>query len=209
MNEHTRPVDRTDSVISALLNDISAGGLTNGSWLKLTELESRYGCSRADARRALEKLAIKGIVQRIHNRGFYITKIDDARHKELVEVRVILETATLDDVIQNAGPTDIDELERLARSFSDLIREGTALEKYQANQAFHSYLTNLCSNRELVGLALEYRGNVRTTSIEQWPSLSRIERSAEEHFAMVEAIKNKDLGKLVELTRDHIRQSAR
>jgi len=209
MNEHTRPVDRTDSVISALLNDISAGALTNGSWLKLTELESRYGCSRADARRALEKLAIKGVVQRIHNRGFYVTRIDDARHKELVELRVILETATLEDVIQNAGPADIAELERLAQCFKELIREGTLLERYQANQAFHAYLTKLCSNQELVNLTLEYRGNVRTTSIEQWPSLARIERSAEEHFAMVDAIKNRDLGKLVEITRDHIRQSAR
>ncbi|GAU86901.1 GntR family transcriptional regulator [Bosea sp. BIWAKO-01] len=207
MNEHTSPVDRIEGVISAVLNDINAGAFTNGSWLKLAELESRYGCSRADARRALEKLAIKGVVQRIQNRGFYVTRIDDTRHKELVEVRVVLETATLEDVIRNASLPDIDELERLAQSFRALIQEGTVLEKYQANQAFHSYLTNLCSNKELVSLTLEYRGNARTTSIEQWPSLARIERSADEHFAMVEAIKNEDLETLVELTRNHIRQS--
>lgn len=209
MNEHTSPVDRIERVISAVLNDINAGAFTNGSWLKLAELESRYGCSRADARRALEKLAIKGVVQRIQNRGFYVTRIDDSRHKELIEVRVVLETATLDDVIRNASRADVDELERLAQSFRALIREGTVLEKYQANQAFHSYLTNLCSNKELVSLTLEYRGNARTTSIEQWPSLARIERSADEHFAMVEAIKNEDLETLVELTRNHIRQSTR
>lgn len=207
MNEHTLPPDRTEGVVSAVLNDISAGALINGSWLKLTELEARYGCTRSDARRALEKLAIKGVVQRIPNRGFYVTRIDKARHRELVEVRVILETATLEDVIRNASTADVDELERLATDFEGLIREGTVLEKYQANQAFHSYLTNLCSNKELVGLALEYRGNLRTTSIEQWPSLARIERSAAEHFAMVEAIRRKDLDMLVEITRDHIRQS--
>lgn len=120
--------ERTDAIITAVLNDINAGILTNGSWLKQNDLENWYGCSRADARRALEKLAIKGVIQHIPNRGFYVTKIDEARHKELIEVRIILETATMVDAVNNATSEDVKELRRLAEVFAALVREGDALE---------------------------------------------------------------------------------
>lgn len=208
MSENSNTTERTDNIITAVLNDLNAGILTNGSWIKQADLESRYGCTRADARRTLEKLAIKGIVQRIPNRGFYVTKIDEARHKELVEVRIVLETATLEDVIRNATPHDISTLRQLADDFSSLIREGSAIDKFNANRAFHSYLTQLCSNKELVRLTLDYRGNLPTTPIVQWQTLARIERSAREHEEMVQAIEDKDLPRLIELTRNHIKQPA-
>lgn len=209
MSDHNNTAERTDGVVSSVLNDISAGVLTNGNWLKQADLETRYGCSRADARRTLEKLAIKGVVQHIPNRGFYVTKIDEARHKDLVAVRVVLETATLEDVITNATSVDVKELRRLAGEFSTLVREGDALQKFNANRAFHSYLTQLCSNKELVKLTLEYRGNLPTTPMVQWRSQDRIERSANEHFEMVQAIEDKDLARLIELTRLHILQPSK
>ena len=195
-----------DAIASAIAADINSGLLGNGAWLKQVDIEARYRCTRADARRALEALAIKGVVQRIPQRGYHVTVIDERSHRELIEVRVILETATVPSVVELATATDIDDLQRLAEKFAGSIRHGGAAEKYHANRAFHVRLTEICGNRELAKLALEIRGHLPTTPIAQWRSQARIERSSAEHFMMVEALAARDVAKLVHLVTIHIRQ---
>jgi DNA-binding GntR family transcriptional regulator len=195
-----------DAITSAIAADINSGLLGNGAWLKQVDIEARYRCTRADARRALEALAIKGVVQRIPQRGYHVTVIDERSHRELIEVRVILETATVPSVVELATATDIDDLQRLAEKFAGSIRHGGAAEKYHANRAFHVRLTEICGNRELAKLALEIRGHLPTTPMAQWRSQARIERSSAEHFMMVEALAARDVARLVHLVTIHIRQ---
>jgi DNA-binding GntR family transcriptional regulator len=195
-----------DAVAAAIARDISSGQFGNGAWLKQVDIEGRYRCTRADARRALEALALKGAVQRIPQRGYYVTVIDERSHRELVEVRVILETAAVPSIVDQATENDIADLKRLAERFAVSVRRGDAAEKYNANRAFHVRLTQLCQNRELVKLALDVRGHLPATPIAQWRSQARIERSCEEHFMMIEALSARDIARLTHLIAIHIRQ---
>ena len=195
-----------DAVAAAIARDISSGQFGNGAWLKQVDIEGRYRCTRADARRALEALALKGAVQRIPQRGYYVTVIDERSHRELVEVRVILETAAVPSIVDQATENDIADLKRLAERFAVSVRRGDAAEKYNANRAFHVRLTQLCQNRELVKLALDVRGHLPATPIAQWRSQARIERSCEEHFMMIEALSARDIARLKHLIAIHIRQ---
>jgi DNA-binding GntR family transcriptional regulator len=206
MKGNKRGARGAEAIASAIAADISSGLLGNGAWLKQVDIEARYRCTRADARRALEALAIRGVVQRIPQRGYYVTVIDERSHRELIEVRVILETATIPSVVELATATDIDDLNRLAERFASSIRHGDAAEKYHTNRAFHVRLTEICGNRELAKLALEIRGHLPTTPIAQWRSQAQIERSSAEHFMMVEALAARDAAKLVHLLTIHIRR---
>jgi len=194
------------AVAAAIARDVNAGQFGNGAWLKQVDIEARYHCTRADARRALEALAIKGVVQRIPQRGYYVSVIDERSHRELVEVRVLLETATVPSVIERATAADIADLKRLAERFAASTRYGDAAEKYNANRAFHVRLTELCENRELAKLALDIRGHLPATPIAQWRSQARIERSCAEHFLMIEALGARDASRLAHLIAVHIRQ---
>ena len=194
------------AIADALAADIRAGHLGNGAWLKLVDLEARYAGTRANVRRALEQLAVKGIVQRIPDRGYYVTTVDETRHRELVDVRVVLESATVPGIVEHATRADIAELRRLANAFSATVRDGDAASKYNANRAFHVCLTQLCPNRELVRLTLEVRGNLPATPIAQWRSQAHIERSAAEHQRMVKALAKRDAAGLALLLAQHIRQ---
>lgn len=195
-----------DKIAAAITADISAGQFGNGSWLKQADLEARYSCTRADVRRALEMLAVKGVLQRIPQRGYFVTVMDERRHRELVEVRVVLETATVPSIVARATDTDLADLRRLAELFSTATRHGDAAEKYHTNRAFHLRLTGLCGNRELAALTLEVRGHLPNTPIMQWRSQARIERSAEEHFQMVDALGARDAALLRHLIALHIEQ---
>ena len=85
-------------------------------------------------------------------------------------------------VSDNADAAAVAELRALAQRFSDLVHDGTLLEQYEANIAFHVSMARLCANRELTGLILEFRGRGPSAPLEQWKTRARIEKSAEEHF---------------------------
>jgi DNA-binding GntR family transcriptional regulator len=207
MTPTSKPRSRgADAVAASIAADIGAGVLGNGAWLKQVDIEARYRCTRADARRALEALALKGIVQRIPQRGYYVSLIDEQSRRELVEVRVLLETATVSGIVERATTKDIRDLRRLAADFAKAVRHGDVAEKYHANRAFHVRLTELCDNRELAKLTLAVRGDLPTTPIMQWQSQARIEQSAREHEAIVEALAKRDAARLKMLIANHIRQ---
>jgi DNA-binding GntR family transcriptional regulator len=194
------------AISAAISADISSGLFGNGAWLKQIDIESRYRCTRADARRALEALAIKGVVQRIPQRGYYVTMIDEGSRRELVEVRVLLETATVPSIVERVTGKDIRDLRRLAADFARAAKHGGVAEKYDSNRAFHVRLTEICGNRELAKLALAVRGDLPTTPIMQWHSQARVEQSCREHSLMVEALADRDVAKLTALVAVHIRQ---
>lgn len=204
--ESRRKTCGPDAVATAIAADIGAGLLGNGAWLKQVDIEARYRCSRADARRALEALAIRGKVQRIPQRGYYVTMIDEKSRAELVEVRVVLETATIPGIVERATPRDIRDLRQLAAKFAQAVTHGDAAEKYETNRAFHVRLTELCSNRELAKLALAVRGDLPTTPMVQWHSQARIERSCREHLEIVDALARRDVPAMRALIARHIRQ---
>jgi DNA-binding GntR family transcriptional regulator len=195
-----------EAVCDAIAADIGSGLLSNGAWLKQIDVEARYACTRADARRALEALAVRGVVQRIPQRGYYVTVIDDTSRRELVEVRVLLETAMVPSIVERAMPRDIRDLRRLVRAFEVAAQDGDVAARYQANRAFHVRMAELCENRELAKLALSVRGDLPTVRIVQWHSQTRIEQSVREHGLMIDALEARDAAGLARLVALHIRQ---
>lgn len=207
MAKPRKPVSKgAEAIAAAIALDIGSGVLGNGAWLKQIDIETRYCCTRTDARRALEALAIKGRIQRIPQRGYFVSIVDEGQRRELVEVRVLLETAMVPSIVERATRKDIADLRRLVAAFAAAARRGDVKERYTTNRAFHVRLTELCANRELAKLALAVRGDLPATPIAQWHSQARIEQSAREHGEIVDALADRDVGKMSDLIAVHIRQ---
>jgi DNA-binding GntR family transcriptional regulator len=198
----TRPVD----VVERIARDIQSGSLAAGMWLKQIDLEQRYGCTRIEIRRALDRLAQRRLVEHIHNRGYRVFEPDGVETAEILEIRCILETAVADSIVVNADPAAIEHLSGLARRFDDLILNGTLIEQYETNLAFHGTLLDLCANRELAKLVGDLRARTSSAPATQWRTRARIEQSAREHHAMVEAIAARDAPRLRQILALHIRQ---
>lgn len=195
-----------EAVVDAIAADVRAGVLGSGVWLKQIDIEARYRCTRATARRALEALAVRGMIQRIPQRGYYVTALNEDTRRELAEVRAILEAGSAASIVERATGKDIRDLRRLAAGFAAAVKNGDALQRYAANRAFHVRLTGVCTNKELVKLALALRGDLPTTPLLQWSSQARIEQSAREHADMIDALAKRDARRLAGILALHIRQ---
>jgi DNA-binding GntR family transcriptional regulator len=193
-------------VTELILQDIMAGLLAPGSWLKQIDLERRYGRTRQEVRRALDRLAQKRLVQHVPNRGYHVHAPDGRQAGEIAEIRLILEIGVAARIVANATASDIVSLRQLAGDFDRLVLEGTLMELYEANLAFHHDLLALAGNRELVDLVTDIRRRTSSAPVSQWRTRARIEQSGQEHHQMIAAIEERDADALKQAITRHIMQ---
>jgi DNA-binding GntR family transcriptional regulator len=193
-------------VAERIARDIQSGVLAPGMWLKQIDLETRYRCSRLEIRQALDRLAQRRLVKHIRNRGYHVFEPQGRQEGEITEIRCILETAAVDSIVARADAAAIERLAEHANRFDRLILTGTILEQYETNLAFHHDLLDLCGNRELVDLVTDLRARTSSAPGTQWRTRARIEQSAREHHAIVDALAARDAARLKELLALHIRQ---
>jgi DNA-binding GntR family transcriptional regulator len=196
-----------DDLVNRIAVDIQSGVLGPGTWLKQIDLEQRYRCTRIDLRRALDQLVVKRLVQHVPNRGYHVYAADPRRHAELQDIRVTLELRAAELIMASVTPQDVAALRDLAQRFDDLLLEGTVFQQYDANIAFHKRLLENCTNRELAALIMETRARGPSAPVFEWKTRARMEQSSREHFAMVEALKSRQLARLQKLVEAHIRQT--
>jgi DNA-binding GntR family transcriptional regulator len=146
-------------------------------------------------------------VQHAPNRGYFVPKPDGALMRELGELRAILEMAAAGGMVRTVTDADVEQIGALARRFSELVRNGSILEQYEANLAFHARLLRLSPNRELIGVVEDLRARCTPAPLTQWRTLARIEQSAREHEQIVEALAARDAERLRKVIRAHILQT--
>lgn len=199
------PLDPVRALETAIAQDIHAGLLPPGAWLKQIALQERYGRSRGDVRRALDKLVAQRLVQQVRNFGYRVHGLDPKRLDELRQVRVILEAAAAETMIGRADAAMLARLRGLAEAFSLAVEHHSILDQHEANQAFHQALLELCPNGELVRLIRETRLCMPSAPVTQWLESGWAEESARHHHAMVDALQAGDREAFCAAVRAHIR----
>jgi DNA-binding GntR family transcriptional regulator len=205
MQRRSRREGRYD-VADLIARDIQAGLHGRGAWLKQIDLQTQYDATRIEIRRALDRLVLRRLVQHEPNKGYRVYAPDENHTDQIRDVRVVLEAAAAERILQTVDAAAIEDLRSLAQRFADLLTTGTLLQQYEANLAFHHRMAQLCPNRELADLVLEYRGRGASAPLTQWSTRARIEKSAREHMEMVEALAARDLPRLKRVVAAHIRQ---
>lgn len=199
-----KTTDRSQLVL-LISNDINAGVLPTGSWLKQIDLEQRYGCTRLDIRRALDQLVLKSMVEHIPNRGYYVHTPDLTQVADTREVRIALECAAVDQMV--VTEERLQALDVIAQRFGRLVNEGTMQECYSANLEFHRAIYDMCTNRVMIEFIEEIRSRPPSSPGGTWRTHLRAEQSSREHFQIVEALRNGDRDLLKRLIAAHIRQT--
>lgn len=196
------------NLVDRIVQDIQAGILTPGSWLKQIDLQTRYDVTRLEVRRALDQLTVMRVTAHVPNCGYHIESIDEQRLYDIREMRVIVELGAAADLIDHVTPAQIVRLRQLAEQFHALTFDGTVLDMHPVNAEFHGLLYSACQNKELPKLILELRTRMPSVLATQNRTRARIEASALEHFAIVDAVEARDLKALQRVIAAHVRQPA-
>lgn len=183
--------------------DINVGRISPGAWLKQIDLEQTYGVSRLAVRQALERLAERGHVVLFPNRGYRVKEFDPQRFNNIINIRAVLEVAATEMVVDQLDEESFTNLSALAEKFEEAVATGTAAEQLAANKAFHHELLRTCPNRDLVDLVFDLRDRIPVHVQRERYTAVMLQRSAQEHFDMIELLKRGERAQLADLVRRH------
>ena len=189
------------------------------------ELAEQLCISRNITREALQHFRTLGIIESKPKVGAtvarlspgniyegYMPFLSTSEHsfEDLAHLRLILESGCAERAIKNATEKKIRKLQILSEEIkknSEEFRNGNQKSKeemFRADIEFHTELIRLSGNSlvdSLIPLVVEFFSKQYLRSI---TSLNKRMIGYEEHFQMVEALKEKNLEKLSGLIRSHI-----
>jgi DNA-binding GntR family transcriptional regulator len=187
---------------------IREGAYRPGEWLRQIDLEERFAAKRFDVRSALTELAVLGTVEHVVNRGYRVAVPDMTAIREILAIRILVEVEAARQALPHIGPAELARIRHLQQDFEAAIAHGSRVDQANSNAAFHDAVYGYAPNRSLAELCTEMRNRSIRWPIALWPSHAALQRSAEDHRAIVDAIATRNEAALVEAVRRHISGSA-
>lgn len=190
-----------NAIAATLRDEIERGALVAGTPLRQEELAARFGVSRLPVRRALDRLLAIGVVERRTDRSVAVRGYDATAARELVEVRVALETAALRVSLRRL---DDAALRRARRVTDAMLDEEDAAELEELDVRFHELLYGACDNARLRRMIAELRREGRLIYALQTAGTVDRARLHAEHRAILAACAARDVAGAVDALAAHL-----
>jgi DNA-binding GntR family transcriptional regulator len=214
--EEEAPRTLAELVYRKVRSDILWGRLAPGSPLRSDQLRIKYDAGISPLREALSRLVSERLVVASGQRGFRVAPIGSSDVVDVIETRIVIETAALKLSIERGG---LDWETGIVATHHALSRvpipkmPGPGAELWmQRHRAFHLALLSACgSNWQLHLSALLFDQAERFRILRAVASLTdEAQRDpAKEHQQIVEAVLDRDFGRAAAALESHYRSTMR
>jgi DNA-binding GntR family transcriptional regulator len=173
-------------------------------WIDERQLSERLGVSRTPVREAIAMLEQEGFVKSLPRRGIMVLRKTQREIVEMIQAWAALESMAARLVTLNATDEQIVGLRKLFEGFDDSHKPADYLADYStANITFHQTIIRI-SGSKLLGemtdnLLMHVRGLRQLTIGRE----ERLNRSMQDHLAIIEALQKRDTDRAERLSREH------
>ena len=194
-----------EMVFSKLEEEILAGELARGEALGEIALSKRLGVSRTPVRGALHRLAEEGLVEILPNRGASVLGINIDDLIDIYNIRERLEGLASALAAKRATPDEIRRLTEAVELADFYISKNDTEHIKELDTVFHSIIYSSSGSRFLSRTLSELHRKIKSYRKRSLSVPGRLEKTAEEHREILEAIKRGDAQEADRLTSDHIK----
>ena len=172
---------------SHIRSRIAKGMLRGGDKLSPVELGKEIGISHIPVREAISQLESEGFVVQLERQGSFVRELSREEVLDLVDLRAMLERASIGPSIERIGGDEMDALEGYLRQLKVLVERFNEVEDEAegmlllgqwmlADLAFHLVLLRAAGNREVVKVISEKQVMLqmfahRSDSPESWKDI--------------------------------------
>ncbi len=185
--------------------------IPEGQRLREAEWADRLGVNRTALREAFARLEAEGFIERGPKTGYFVPDLSNEDILEVLEVRIMLEGGAIERVIQMGrnSPRHLRPMREACDQLERLVREDYVLGVAEADRRFHEALIDAAGNRRLSMLYQRAPLPIIHPEIisgRQWAA--RVQKTCQEHRAILEAILDGDVCGTKELLRTHLNERA-
>ena len=193
---------KEDYVAEFLREGILAGRFARGARLKQAEIAQQLDISITPVREAFRMLEAEGYIHNITHRGVVVAPFDAAATREIIELRVVLESRLVLAAMRSMSREDHLRLAELERDFEQAIAKGDRPAVRAMNYRFHSYLYSLAQQPQTVHFMQVLWAKYPFDLINMIGG--RVGRAAQEHGDILKAIAAGDEPAALTAVREHI-----
>ena len=198
-------VHMAEVIYQALRHDIAFGRLMPRQRLVENDLCERFGTTNHNVRLAFELLDRVGLIERKANRGVEVKAMTAKELTDHYEVRVMLQREGVRFLDLDRREELVATLTAINTDYEKALDEDRLEAAAEANDAFHTTLFDYCRNAELAKLQHSYWLNASAIISRALTDKSLSQNSRNDHRAIIAAIADGDIERLVEVTVGHIR----
>lgn len=167
-------------------------------------LASQLNVSRMPVREALHRLAADGLVTLKPRQGAFVSTLSPQQFLDAYRVREALEELAIRLALPHLATTDMAELDRLQDEMRRHAAQNEADAFFAANRAFHDLFIERSRNAYLQGMYYPLLDQMRRHILSSLELRGGLERSIEEHQAILTAVRAGDADEAARLLREHI-----
>jgi DNA-binding GntR family transcriptional regulator len=194
-----------NQVFEKVRADILTCALRPGQELREQDLAQRYGVSKSPVRDAMQKLEMEGLIEIEPRRGHRVRPVSVADAEDILDLRVILESAVVRRIIDNASGAEVAGLDAFRTADLSSIPAFTAY-----NRQFHTALAALSRNQRLAEetrRVMEFYDRLCVVSLSTLRRVGGFDGPLADHNAIIDAIQARDRARAARLVARHIGKS--
>jgi DNA-binding GntR family transcriptional regulator len=129
-----------NKIVQSLRRAIETGLLEPGARLVEKDLCQQLNVSRTSLREALRQLQAEGVLTEYNNRGLAVVTVSEADAENIYRIRGVLEPLIVEQFIENAKPTEREELKAQSEVLKAAYRTGSAEEIVVKKRDFYDLI---------------------------------------------------------------------
>ncbi len=197
-------VTLTQQVYEHLRHSILANAFPPNTPLPEAALANRLNVSRVPVREAIRRLAADGLVNLIPRQGAVVSSLSPKQFLDAYRLREALETLAIRLAMPRLADQDIQTLERLQDEMRAAAPTRDLERFFAANSAFHALFVKRGDNNYLKSTYESLIDQMRRYRSPSADLRGGLERSIEEHDAILNAVRSGDVDEAVRLVSEHI-----
>jgi DNA-binding GntR family transcriptional regulator len=177
--------------------------------LNINELKDALGVSPTPIKDALFKLAGEGLVVIYPRKGTYVKNVNDEDIREIIQIRMILETAVVAGIAERITAEQLEILEELHRQASAIPLDRDSDDDYrtfmECDSQFHMSFFLFWGNSRLTGIYRNLNAHMQIASYRLMHQARRKNPGTDkEHEDILIALREHDSVKAEEAIRKHL-----
>jgi DNA-binding GntR family transcriptional regulator len=201
-----RSGNQSEHAYQELKAGILAGDLKSGTRLVEAQLAEDLNVSRTPVREALRRLVAERIVSRNQDGSLIVHQATSREIEELYLIREVLDGLAARLAAYRVSERDVAVAEYTIESLAGKGGDA-ATDAIGANIQFHDILYEAARNERLQQMGADLRDFVRLFSREPLAETKRNEEIADEHRAILEALRKGDPDGAEAAAREHVRKA--
>lgn len=198
-----RPPTAQEAVLTELRQLIVSGELAPGEQIVQETLATRFGVSRVPVREALKTLQGEGQVRYSPHHGYFVAKLELSELVEVYRIRELMETEAIQAAVPRLTQEDLTRLTEAVADMAAASAAGDIGAMTEANRLFHFTLFEASGLPRFVRIVRQMWDSSDPYRSIYFGEPAHRALVDEEHRQIVDAARDKDSDRLVQLMNRH------